>query len=354
MKEVVISVGMGPGQLVFIKQLTKLGYEVVAFGKGKNSQDAISLCYKTANIDTSNYKEAQEWIDSLGVQVLAVGSYAGGKAVQTVQALSNYYHVATQIPNSLIFNASKEKQQKFLEMHNLSTITTWNSNDITADKIRSCTTNTDFIIKPIIGRGSEGIQIVSSDYLIKLVENKQLAKNKIIQTVVTGTEYRIVVIVQNKKIKLLAPIMRKSYRKTLFLGELSYSDKHLIKIQKFVQSFIDKFCVINSIFKIDVIVSETSINIIEMDIGVGGGMYYKTFVSRLYNMDLLTVYINLILNKPINDFLINKKNLKMEYVFNHRPIPIKYDLDLCKQKLTKQFGDIEILVNLLHPENKGG
>jgi len=44
----------------------------------------------------------------------------------------------------------------------------------------------------------------------------------------------------------------------------------------------------------------------------------------------------------------------MEYVFNHRPIPIKYDLDLCKQKLTKQFGDIEILVNLLHPENKGG
>ena len=89
---------------------------------------------------------------------------------------------------------------------------------------------------------------MSSDYLIKLVENKQLAKNKIIQTVVTGTEYRIVVIVQNKKIKLLAPIMRKSYRKTLFLGELSYSDKHLIKIQKFVQSFIDKFCVINSIF----------------------------------------------------------------------------------------------------------
>ena len=58
MKKVVISVGMGPQQLAFIKRLKENGYTVVAFGKGKNSAEAIHLCDYSAELDTHDPEAA--------------------------------------------------------------------------------------------------------------------------------------------------------------------------------------------------------------------------------------------------------------------------------------------------------
>lgn len=64
MTDVVVSVGMGLGQLAFIKRLRELGYNVIAFGKGKNSEEAEKLCLYSAQLDTHRSKEVIEWIDS--------------------------------------------------------------------------------------------------------------------------------------------------------------------------------------------------------------------------------------------------------------------------------------------------
>ena len=352
MKKVVISVGMGPQQLAFIKRLKKNGYTVVAFGKGKNSAEAIRLCDYSAELDTHDPEAAIRWIDSLGVQVAAVGSFAGGGAVQTVQRLSNYYGTVTAIPDELAVGSDKTKQQLLLEKYGLSTIHTWKISELTDGDIHP---NEEYILKPVSGRGSEGITILSGETLMhRYRDNGDVCKEDIVQDVRKGDEYRCVTIVQNGKLKLLAPVLRRSYRDTVFLGVLRYADDHLDRLQAYIQRFLADSGIQNSIIKADIIVSEESIDMIEMDIGVGGGTYYKTFVSRLYDRNLMDEYIRLITGDKVTPFQVARPNLRMDYVFNHQSGPVEYDLEECRKALSTAFGECEIQVNQLHPEKKGG
>jgi|GEM_PF-6594703 len=355
MRKIVVSVGMGPGQLAFIKRLKELGYAVAAFGKGKNSDEAERLADYTAEIDTRNAQEAIKWINSLNVEVIAVGSFAGGMAVTTVQKLSNYYHVPTEIPDIFVVGADKVKQQMLYEKYGLSSIKTWKIGDISSTLLEKFEDDEEFILKPAVGRGSEGITIFTKDEFINYIQKQEgINSEDIVQIVRKGNEYRCIMIVQNGKLKLVAPILRKSYRDTVFLGVLRYSNVHLELLEQFVDKFIKESNIVNTIIKADIIVSKKHIDIIEMDIGVGGGSYYKKFVSRLYGRNLMDEYIKLITNQPIETFVVAEPNLKMDYVFNHFSTPIRYDLEECLNKLESNFGECEIQINQLHPEVKGG
>lgn len=354
MEQVVISVGMGPGQVDFIRYLKECGFIVVAFGKGENSPEAIELADYSSEIDTLDAEQAIEWINSLGVEVIGVGSYAGGRAVQTVQELSRYYETATRLPNELIVGSDKAQQQCLYEKYRLSTIKTWNANQITIEEIEHNSIE-EYILKPKVGRGSKGICYVSKNEMkMWLKENGACSEDFIVQTVHRGDEYRCVVIVQNGEIKMLAPVLRKSYRDTVFLGVLKYCESDLQRLLDFFAGFIRDAGIENSIIKADVIVSENAIDLIEMDIGVGGGSYYKTFVSKLYERNLMEDYVRLITGRTIEPYIIKNPYLQMDYVFNQHIHPVQYDLNACKAVLREKIGDCEILVNRLHPEKKGG
>ena len=159
MTDVFVSVGMGLGQLAFIKRLRELGYNVIAFGKGKNSEEAEKLCLYSAQLDTHRSKEVIEWIDSLNVNVIGVGSFSGGQAVHTVQVLSDYYNAPTKIPSELMVETSKDEQQKLLEKYHLSSIHTWKAKDLSVEMVKR-EANDDFIVKPVNGRGSKGILFI--------------------------------------------------------------------------------------------------------------------------------------------------------------------------------------------------
>lgn len=353
MTDVVVSVGMGLGQLAFIKRLRELGYNVIAFGKGKNSEEAEKLCLYSAQLDTHRSKEVIEWIDSLNVNVIGVGSFAGGQAVHTVQVLSDYYNAPTKIPSELMVETSKEEQQKLLEKYHLSSIHTWKAKDLSVEMVKR-EANDDFIVKPANGRGSKGILFIDKEALKKRLDNHDFQEDDVIQVVKKGREYRCVFIIQNQKIKLLAPILRKSYRNTLFFGVLRYSEKDLNVIEKMMTAFIAQSGITNSIIKADIIVSESSIDVIEMDIGVGGGGYFQHYVSKLFNKSIMDEYINLIVNKPVGEFTVSNSQLRMDYVFNRSTSPIKYDLEKCYRFLSEKLGEVDIQVNILHPEHKGG
>lgn len=354
MLEVVVSVGMGPGQEMFIRRLKELGYCVASFGKGKNSNEAIKLSDFSAEIDTKDYLGAIKWLEALRVRVIAVGSFAGGAAVVTVQKLANHFHTPTAIPDSLIVSKDKIEQQRLLERFELSSIHTWKANELTPKDIEE-DPNSLYIVKPAYGRGSEGIHYVDKNKLITEINGEiALGDEDIIQVAKTGIEYRCVMIVQNGELRLLAPVLRKSYKETVFLGILSYSEEHIDRLSELINKFITESGIKNSIFKADILVSDDSIDMIEMDIGVGGGSYYKRYVSELYGRDLMDEYILLITGQKVNSFLVKKPTLVMEYVFNHYLFPIAYDLPECKEEISREFGDCIIQVNRLHPENKGG
>ena len=69
-------------------------------------------------------------------------------------------------------------------------------------------------------------------------DNGDVCKEDIVQDVRKGDEYRCVTIVQNGKLKLLAPVLRRSYRDTVFLRVLRYADDHLDRLQAYIQRFL--------------------------------------------------------------------------------------------------------------------
>jgi hypothetical protein len=212
-----------------------------------------------------------------------------------------------------------------------------------------------FIVKPSDGRGSEGVAFFNKSGLVNFYRNnKSNRADDVVQVACEGEEYRCMMIIQEGELALLAPIRRRSFRDTVFLGILSYSDAHYEKIKEHFQKFIKMSGIRNSVIKADVIVSDGTVDVIEADIGVGGGTYYNVFVSRLYGRDMIDEYIRLILGKKIETFAVASPNLRMEYVFNHRKCPVRYDLEECQRMISDKFGNCEIQINQLHPENKGG
>ena len=247
---------------------------------------------------------------------------------------------------------SKDEQQKLLEKYHLSSIHTWKAKDLSVEMVKR-EANDDFIVKPVNGRGSKGILFIDKEALKKRLDNHDFQEDDLIQVVKKGREYRCVFIIQNQKIKLLAPILRKSYRNTLFFGVLRYSEKDLNAIEKMMTAFIEQSGITNSIIKADIIVSESSIDVIEMDIGIGGDVYFQHYVSKLFNKSIMDEYINLIVNKPVGEFTVSNSQLRMDYVFNRSTSPIKYDLEKCYRFLSEKLGEVDIQVNILHPEHKG-
>ena len=352
-RQIIVSVGMGPGQLDFIRFLKNKGYIVVAFGKGQNSEEAVSIVDYSCELDTYDAEAAIKWIDSLNLHIDAVGSYAGGRAVRTVQILSNYYNVPTKVPQELMVSGDKREQQLFYEKYGLSSIKTWDSKTVLKSDV-SDIMDDKFIIKPMVGRGSEGIRYVNKNELLNLIGEDILKReDSVVQNVKEGKEYRCLIMVQNSEIILLTPILRKSYKNTVFLGELSIDNSNYDRMYDFFRKFVNQAEIVNSIIKADVIVSEREINLIEMDIGVGGGTYYKKFVSKIYNRDIMDDYVKLLTGVIIDRYTEPNKYMCMDYVYNHKGKPVKYNIDECKKGLEGRIANCDIIINRLHPEKSG-
>lgn len=355
MREVIVSVGMGPQQLKFIKKLKDQGYNVISFGKGNNSDEAKNLSDYSAEIDTRDFDEAISWIDSLNVKVKGVGSFAGGAAIPTVQKLSDYYNVSTKIPMDLMVDEDKRCRQRVLEKYNLSTIKTFSVDDINIGSLNQIKEKT-YIIKPAGGRGSKGINFISKSDLFQKYKDGVLNKADIIQEIKCGVEYRCLIIVQDGEIKLLTPIRRKPYHDTFFTGELYYdiSKEEYDRVFRFISKFVTDAKIGSTIIKADIIVSFDEINVIEMDIGVPGGNPFVELISVLVGQSVMDAYIKLITNQPINYMEVVNSSAHLYFVFNHRSHPIMFDLIKCKEMLCEKYGECRVITNPLHPEQRGG
>lgn len=350
---VLVSVGAGTNQLPFIRAAKNRGLQVASFGKGKNNSEAINLSDYYKEIDTSNYIEVINWLNSLNVHIIAAGSYAGGKAIKTLLEITNNYHLPTKVPNDLIIGMEKEKQQQLYFKYGLSQIKTYTINEI-HHNMELLKDENLYILKPSIGRGSADVLFIEGENLKKRILKNEIDYSNVVQEVSVGDEYRVLLIVQNSEIKLLAPLKRENFKDTFFLGNLHFCNDELTykKIEQHANKIIKKMNIVDSIIKYDIIVEANNINLIEMDIGVGGGIYFKTFISKIFDMDLTEVYLDLICGIKIDSYKPKNTNLMMNYVFNETTSAITYDLEECQNKLSLKYGDVEFLINQLRPENK--
>lgn len=350
----IVSIGAGNTQFPFIKALKEEGYAVAAFGKGRNDLKAIKLCDYFSEIDTSDSGEAIKWLKELGVNIVGAGSFAGGRAINTLHNINREFNLPTKVPSSLSVGMDKFEQQKLYEKYELTSIKTFSFKEV-KNNLDSVNGIQEFIIKPSIGRGSAGVSKVNINELHKIIKDNDFLETDMIQELKDGEEYRTLIIIQDKEVKLLAPIKRESFNGTFLLGRLRYVSDQVIQIENFVNKMVKSLNLKDSIIKVDIIVNEESVNIIEMDIGVGGGIYFKTYVSHLFDYDITTEYINLIIGKEVSRAKKNGKKIVMDYVYNLSGEPIIYDEYLCKKSLKDLLDSKEIIIvpNLLYPGRKG-
>ena len=346
----IVSVGIGAGQVDFIKAAKKRGYSVAGFGKGNNDIEAIQLCDFSAEIDTSDADMAIGWLSDLPVEIVAVGSFSGGVAIKTLQLITNYFQLETKFDEKCIMGMNKLKQQQIYEEFGLSTINTWMGNEL---KVENLNNEKKYIVKPQEGRGSKGVLNVSGAELAALIVDKKLKSDDIVQEYFGGAEYRTVLFVQNKKITALIPIRRSSYKNTFFLGELSYIEDDLDMITKFAYKIIDNFHLTTAVLKFDILVDDSKINLIEIDFGVCGGIYFGEYLSALLDYNIIDLYLDVILNQETKRKIVQKTNIIMNYIYNEKKMPIKYDIKMCNHCLKKEYGtNTRVVVNRLHPETK--
>ena len=202
----IVSIGAGENQLEFIKKAKKMGYKVASLGKGRNSNEAIELSDYFNEIDISDFDTIVKWLDSLKINIKAIGTLTGSCDFEKLSKLNNYYNLATSIKEELIVGTEKEVQQKMYAKHGLSNLKTYTKSEVLKD-IELIEDSQEYIVKPSIGEGSQDVFILSDNDLKDTIRKKELVDNFVVQTVSYGKEYRVLIMIQNGEIKLLSPML---------------------------------------------------------------------------------------------------------------------------------------------------
>jgi len=350
MSKTILSIGAGYPQEEFADAIKNRGYKLISIGKGKNSEYVISKSDLFAEVDTHSFGEVDNWITENDIQFDAAGSFAGGGAILTLQKINKKYRMPTQIPNDLMVGMDKFSQAALYEKYGLTSIKSWTVSEMTyvPQDID------EFVVKPAVGRGSVGVEFISREVLIERLSKGLIPEDYIIQVFRRGTEYRMLLISQGGKIKLLAPIKRSSFRKTSFLGRLECSTEELGRIRDYCERMIKGMSISNAIIKFDILVSAAHIDMIEMDISVGGGIYFKRYIEKLFDWDIINKYIDLILDIPIEEAHIANPNLVMDYVYNETGAPFvmnRQELDTLLRDTIKS--DFKVVYNKFNPWKTG-
>lgn len=346
MSKTILSIGAGYPQEEFADAIINRGYKLISIGKGNNSEHVISVSDIFAEIDTHSFEDVDKWITENNIHFDAAGSFAGGGAILTLQKINKKYAMPTKVPDDLMVGMDKFSQANLYEKYNLTSIKSW-----TISELEEIPDDVDeFVVKPSIGRGSVGVEFVKREELIQRLSQHSIPNDYIIQVFRKGVEFRMLLIAQNGQIKLLAPIRRCSFRNTSFLGRLSCSTEELPRIQSYCQKMIKDMNITNGIIKFDILVSEHYIDMIEMDISVGGGIYFKRYIEKLFDWDIINKYIDLILNIPLDEATIANPNLVMDYIYNETGNPFEMDAKKLEATLKNQIrGDVKVVYNKFKP-----
>ena len=164
----------------------------------------------------------------------------------------------------------------------------------------------------------------------------------------------MLLIAQKGEIKLLAPIKRQSFKDTSFLCRLECCTNDLDRIRLYCEQMLKDMKISNAIIKFDILVSAEHIDMIEMDISVGGGIYFKRYIEKLFEWDIINKYIDLILDIPIEEARISNPQLVMDYVYNETGKPFLMNKEALESLLRYDIkGGFKVVYNKFNPWETG-
>lgn len=350
MNKTILSIGAGFPQEEFADAIKERNYNLISIGKGKNSMHVVSKSDLFAEVDTHSFEDVDRWITENNIHFDAAGSFAGGGAILTLQKINKKYNMPTRIPDDLMVGMDKFSQADLYEKYHLTSIKSW-----TVSEMKFVPEDVDeFVVKPAVGRGSVGVEFIDRNELVNRLSKGVIPEDYIIQVFRKGVEYRMLLIVQNGEIKLLAPVKRHSFRGTSFLGRLECCTEDIIRIREYCQRMIKDMKISNAIIKFDILVSAEHIDMIEMDISVGGGIYFKRYIEKLFEWDIINKYIDLILDIPIDEAHISNPQLVMDYVFNETGKPFSMNKEGLESLLKQNIeGNFKVVYNKFSPWESG-
>ena len=291
----VVSVGAGKNQTPLIQRLQERGYIVISFDKDENAPGK-QLSHIFNNISSWDYEKAIQWLDTIECKIRGILCFSYGKALVTQQKIINHYNLNCKINNSFIdIMADKSYQRKILCKLGLSTLKEYNSFSDIANNIE----HTSFIIKDKIGGSSKNILLIQKSNFDKKRLEDNVKNDYIIQEFLNGKEYRIISLVQNKTIHFLSIMERTNINNSFFTGRLRPENNCNKDIISYLEMVIDKFKIIDSAIKVDIIKETNRIEIIEIDFGIPGDYFETTISKSCYNYNYIDNYINLMIGLPL-------------------------------------------------------
>lgn len=306
----VISIGAGKNQVPLIKRLVARGYNVVSFDKDINAPGK-SLSYIFSDISTWDYSSAIQWLDSLELRFKACLCFSYGIALISQQKIIEHYNLECQIKDSFInIMADKSIQRKTLNNFKLSTLKE-------NDNVIYSKDNRYFIVKDKIGGSSNKVFLIENrDNGHEIIGEYLKNDNYIIQEYLEGIEYRGVVIVKDRTIRFISIMEKDNLQDTFFTGRLAPKINHDEEIVFLIERVIQRFEVIDSVIKIDIIKEKDRLEILEIDFGICGD-YFETLISnKCYNYDFIDNYINLMIGLPVEEKTTLDKDLCFDYIYN--------------------------------------
>jgi hypothetical protein len=342
----VVVLGIGVNQKDFIRRLKLRKYTICGFGKGRNDPEARNDCDYFFEVDTSHSDQIIKHVESIGIPVIGIGSFAGGKAIQSLQELERHFGVSTKIPKNISVGMDKLAQQVLYRQFDIGALNTIRAKDL--DSYSSLNDTEYYIVKPSVGRGSLDIRIMTASDIKSRIQTLS-SQDLVIQEYFVGTEYRVFALIQDKRLKLMCPIVRKSVQGSHLIGRLIYAPKSSAILNKYFDNVIRKCNLVNCVVKADILINGNEIRLIEMDIGVGGGEYFKKLISMIYSRDVTELYIDLILDKQISAIPspINQKKI-MDYFYLANGV-YEIDRDSIQKFFKNEYTDPVVQFNALIP-----
>lgn len=342
----VISVGAGINQVPFIQALVRQGMHVVGFDLDEDAPGK-ELCSHFANISTWDYEKAIKWLDQLNINYAGVGCFSCGKAIITQQKIANHYQLVgnTQSDYYKVHCDKAFLREKLLQA-NLSSLVEQRVKEIDLQQSKKLfSQDMKYIVKPVSGISSKGIHTVDGENIQAKLETlmDNVDNDLIIQPYLDGKEYRIVGLIQDKKIKFLALLIKENLFGTVFTGRLY---PHIVEdwSRNLVNQITDAFQVGTSAIKIDVIKNGENIEILDLDFGIPGD-YFETFIAQYcLDYDYINQYIRMIINEPIRrSYRLSSQYQCFDYIYIISNKCYKFNLKNISEILKSILGECIIV-----------
>lgn len=235
--------------------------------------------------------------------------------VLSVAYLNKFFNLNGISINSAKKTTNKILMKKCLASHDILTpnfIHVKSLNDLKKNYIKlKCK---HYIIKPIIGRGSNGVLKINneSEFNSSFSESKFLSNSNhfLLEEYIQGKQLSSEAILIDGIVKFVA-ISDRSYDFNKFThpyiiengGETpsKYSKKYNLQIKKIIEKISSAFSFKNGTLKLDLVVNKGKIFVIEFALRLSGGNYSSITIPKVYGVNIIDILVKILCKEKINE-----------------------------------------------------